>query len=196
MANGAIGRVWIRTGRVEVSDGAVRWLAEPPVFEGMRLGGMEFTMLASLPDLLSSARETWPAGDVAIAAEDMSVHMADGKVQLTATVRNIGPEPLHGVSLLVTAGTGQEQRVTPRVLVIDLPANGSETIETELPLTARYGVVVVQAMQIGEHAPHESWAPDPTPENAVAFRIVNPRLAPRGYAEWIRRQCGPPCLGY
>lgn len=196
MANGAIGRIWIRTGRVEVSDGDVRWLAEPPAFEGMRLGGVNFGSLASVPALLSSPRETWPSGDVAVAAEEMSVRAADGKVRLTAVVRNIGTEPLHGVSLFVNFATGQEQRVTPRMLVIDLGANGSETIETELPMTAPYGVVVIHAMQLGEHTPHESLTPDPTPENSVAFRIVNPRLAPRGYADWLKRQCGPPCRGY
>ena len=61
---------------------------------------------------------------------------------------------------------------------------------------ARYATVVIQAMQLGEHAPHESWTPDPTPENSVAFRIVNPRAAPVGYADWIRSQCGHICRGF
>jgi hypothetical protein len=39
------------------------------------------------------------------------------------------------------------------------------------------------AMQMTEHSPFENWTPDPTPEDACAFRIVNPRTAPPRYLE-------------
>ena len=81
-------------------------------------------------------------------------------------------------------------------LVVDVPPHGSKDIEVEFPLITRYGIVVLQALQIGaEHGPFESWSPDPTPEDSVAFRIVNPRQAPRGYAEWTRKLCVP-CRGF
>jgi hypothetical protein len=46
-----------------------------------------------------------------------------------------------------------------------------------------FGFLVAHAMQSSEHAPHESWTIDPTPEDACAFRIVNPRAAPPRYLE-------------
>jgi hypothetical protein len=36
----------------------------------------------------------------------------------------------------------------------------------------------------------DSWNPDPTPDDACAFRIMNPRAAPPRYAEWLRDQAG------
>ena len=117
------------------------------------------------------------------------------EVRLNRIVRNNGSQPLPGVAVVVGSGTGRERGIN-RQLVVDLPAFSSKTIDVELPLLNRYGTVFLQALQIGgEHGPFESWSPDPTPEDSVAFRIVNPRQAPRGYLEWVRKQCVP-CRGF
>jgi hypothetical protein len=195
MVGGAIGRVWVRTGRVEGNGSEVRWLVEAPEFDGMTMGGVEFQSIASLPDLLATPRESWRSGDVAVAPEEMSIQVGRTSVRLTATVRNIGPEPLHGVYLSVVMSSGDDRGVR-RAVVMDLPAYDSRLLELELPLMTRHAAVVIQALQIGEHAPHETWTPDPTPENTVAFRIVNPAAAPRGYAARIAAMCGPVCRGY
>ena len=193
---GAEGSIWIRTGRLEGTGADVRWHAERPVFEGMRLRGREYDSLASLPGLLSTPPDEWPSGDVSVAPEEMTISGARGTVRLNAIVRNNGSQPLVGVALGVSYAAGRELGMN-RQLVIDIPANGSKDIEVEFPLLYRYGVVMLQALQIGgEHGPFGSWSPDPTPEDSVAFRIVNPRQAPRGYVEWVKKQCGPPCRGF
>jgi hypothetical protein len=196
LVNGAIGRIWVRTGRIEATSGDVRWLAEVPEVEGMLMGGIEFRSVALLPDLLGTPREAWPSsGDVAVAAEDISLIVGKQTVRVTAQIRNIGGEPLHGVHVSIAMGTGNDRgQLLSRV--VDVPPDSATSIEAELPLLNRYAAVVIQAMQLGEHAPHESWTPDPTPENSVAFRIVNPRAAPAGYADWLRSQCGHICRGF
>ena len=195
MVAGAVGRIWIRTGRIEASSGGVRWLVEVPEVEGMLMGGIEFRSVSLLPELLATPREAWPSGDVSIAPEEISLTVAKQTVRITAQVRNIGGEPLHDVHVTIAMATGNE-RGQSLARVVDIAPYGATPIEAELPLNNRYATVMIQAMQLGEHAPHESWIPDPTPENSVAFRIVNPRAAPAGYADWIRSQCGHVCRGY
>jgi hypothetical protein len=192
---GAKGSIWIRTGRLEGTGGDVRWHAERAVFDGMRLRGREYDSLASLPGLLSTPPDEWPSGDVSVAPEEMTISVNQGTVRLNAIVRNNRSQPLVGVALAVSYAAGRELGMN-RQLVIDLTPHGSKDIEVEFPLLYRYGAVVLQALQIGgEHGPFESWSPDPTPEDSVAFRIVNPRQAPRGYVEWVRKQCVP-CRGF
>jgi len=194
-AMGTTGTIWIRTGRLEGTGAEVRWLAERPVFEGMRLGGREYESLASLPGLLSTPGDDWPSGDVSVAPEEMTISVKRETVHLNAIVRNNGPQPLVGVSLITGFTPGRDRGINHQ-LVINLPPYGSKNIEVEFPLVGRYGTVVLHAMQIGgEHGPVESWSPDPTPEDSVAFRIVNPRQAPRGYVEWVKKQCVP-CRGF
>jgi hypothetical protein len=83
-----------------------------------------------------------------------------------------------------------------RSLVVDVPRRGATEIEVVLPMAAPYATVVVHALQLTEHAPFESWTPDPTPEDALAFRIVNPQRAPRDDAAIIRAHSAPDCRGY
>jgi len=193
-AMGTTGTIWIRTGRLEGAGPAARWLAERPVFEGMRLGGREYESLAALPGLLSTPADDWPSGDVSVAPEEMTISVNRRTIRLNAIVRNNGSQPLLGVTLGIGFGTGQTRGIS-RQLVIDLPPHESKSIEVEFPLFTRYGFVLVHALQMGEHTPFESWSPDPTPEDSVAFRIVNPRQAPPGYVEWVKKQCGP-CRGF
>jgi len=195
IAMGAKGSIWIRTGRLEGTGADVRWLAERPVFEGMRLRERQFESLSPLPALLSTPPDEWPSGDVSVAPEEMTVSVNRGTAHLNAIVRNKGSQALRGVAIFVSIGTGTERGLT-RQLVIDLAPFGSKTIDLELPLLDRYATVVLLALQGTEHAPFESWAPDPTPEDSVAFRVVNPQQAPRGYVEWVKKQCGPPCRGF
>jgi len=195
LAKGAIARIWIRTGRVELTETEARWLGERPTFAGLLLGGVEIGSLARLGDLLSTPRESWPSGDVAVAPEEITVTSAREAVQVNAVVRNAGSEPLHGVFVAAQLSNGTERGII-RGVVIDLPAFGTKTVSVDFPLLIPYGAVVIHALQLGEHAPFESWTPDPTPEDSFAFRLVNPRQAPSGYADWIKSQCGPPCRGF
>ena len=47
-----------------------------------------------------------------------------------------------------------------------------------------------------EHTPHDSWNPDPTPDDAVAIRIIGPQHAPKEFAASLIQQCAPICRGF
>lgn len=79
---------------------------------------------------------------------------------------------------------------------MDVPRRGHVEIKERLRFSAPYGIVLVHAMQLSEHAPFDSWNPDPTPDDAVAFRIVNLHAAPPDYAARIVKDCGGICRGY
>jgi hypothetical protein len=190
-----IGQAWIRTGRVELAGGDVRWLAEPPAFEGLTLRRSEFETLSALPALLTATPETWPAADLSIAPEDVAVARQGNAVRVTATIRNSGAVNARGA--LVSIATTTDGRVGPRrSFVVDVPKGGSTSVRVALPFDNPYGAVVVDATPMSEHAPHDLWLPDPTPEDSVAFRIVNPRLAPHRYVELLTSHCGFICRGY
>lgn len=199
---GVIGQVWIRTGRVELTDLEVKWLAEAPAFEGLKLlhgSQAEFDDLAELPALLASDPALLPQGDISVAPEDITVSVTDSggspHVQIAAVVRNSGGVDLRGVQVLVAATVNGEHG--PKELVIvDVPRRGHAEIKRLLPFSAPYGTILVHAMQASEHGPFESFQPDPTPDDAVAFRIVNPTKAPSGYAARIVQDCGGICRGY
>jgi hypothetical protein len=197
--NAGFGELWFRTGRVERGEGAVRWIPERPSFQALRLHGGQNTAhltLSALPGLLAEPPERWPTGDVSVVPDDIIVAPAPGIVRFEATVRNSGALDLHGVNITVAAATSERERGELRSFVRDIPAGGEARIEGTIALPGPYGAVVVLAMQVGEDSPHDFWIPDPTPDDAVAYRIVNPRHAPQDYAARIRNQCAPACRGY
>jgi hypothetical protein len=196
---GAWAEVWLRTGRVELAATEVRWLSETPSYEGMRLHG-PFAVepadaLSALSDLLGEPPAGWPSVDLSIAPEDIDVTRASDQIHVSAVIRNSGHANARNAYVDVTVSTGQNRGIR-RGFVIDVPRGSSTQVEASLPLAAAYGVVAVLVMQISEHSPHDAWNPDPTPDDAVAFRIVNAGQAPRGYADWIRSQCGIVCRGF
>ena len=188
-------QIWIRTGRVELAETEVRWLAEAPAFEGLMLRGVESGTLASLTDILRNPPDDWPLGDVSVAPEDITVAVRANSVHVEAALRNTGSADLRNVLVMVSMTT-DGQKDTRRQLLVNVPQGGSTTVATDLPLLDRYGVVMVHAMQFSEHVIQGMSPFDPTPDDVVAFRIVNPRQAPRGYAEWLKSQCGPICRGF
>jgi hypothetical protein len=197
-AAGVIGQIWIRTGRVELADGEVRWLVEAPQFEAVRLMSPDATesgALSTLPALLAQPPATWPRGDVTVTPEDVTVTPGRGSVRVEATVRNMGDADLRGVLIYIAASTSGE-RGDSLSFVRDIPRGGDARVECTLMLPAAYGTVLVHAMQLSEHNPTESWAADATPDDAVAFRVVNGKRAPKDYAQWVRNECGFICRGY
>jgi len=194
-----VGEVWVRTGRVELAETEVQWLPVAPVFQAMVLHSAHLDNLAALPSILVQPPETWPLGDIAVAPEDIVVSRRGQDVDVTATIRNFGGADLHNAHVYVTTGTGAGRTAKTaglRSFVIDIPRGGSTTITATLPLTAAYGVVLIHGRQFTEHSPFGTMAPDPTPEDAVAFRVINPRAAPRDYVSLLRRGCGFECRGF
>jgi hypothetical protein len=192
-----IGQIWFRTAEIRTTDNGVEWVtASPPQFEGLVLlrGAPESQRLSALPLLLDTVPALRPTGDVAIAPDDILITPHNPKPGLpaavTVTVRNQGQGDLHKALVYVAFGSTVTARGQTRQFVVDLPAQSSVEITLDAVFPQGFGFVMAHAMQIGEHAPQDSWNPDPTPEDACAFRIVNPRAAPPRYAESLRDQAG------
>jgi hypothetical protein len=193
----------MRTGRIELTDTEVKWLAEPPTFEVMRLqhsSMTEFDDLSLLPTLLHTDPELWPRPDVSVAPEDITVTRVrtrnGSELEISAIVRNNGAANVSGVEVHLAASGDGTQGSKDSVIVV-VPQRGQVEVRRRLRFSLPYGVVVVHAMQLSEHAPHESWSPDLTPEDAIAFRLVNPQDAPPGYAARVQKDlCYNVCRGY
>lgn len=187
---GHIGQIWFRTGDVHVNDDGVAWVPlVPPRFEGLMIqgSGPESQRLSVLPLLIDTDPALRPTGDVAIAPDDIVITPESPKpgapAAVTITVRNQGQADLFKVAVHVAFGVNPLERGTSRQFVVDVPAQSSAEIKLDAVFPQGFGFLMAQAMQMGEHSPHDSWTPDPTPEDACAFRIVNPRAAPPRYLE-------------
>ena len=197
---GHIGKVWFRTADVHATDSGVTWeRASPPRFEGFVIleAAPESQHLSMLPSVLDTDPALRPVGDVAISPDDIVVvpsdPMAGAPFSVTITVRNQGSGDLFKVAVHVAIATSPIDKGASRQFVVDLPAQGSTDIRVEGAFPQGYGVVQAHAIQLSEHSPYETWTPDPTPEDACAFRIVNPRAAPPKYLESIGNASG--CRG-
>jgi hypothetical protein len=197
---GGWGEIWLRTGRIELTDGEMRWLAETPAVEGIRLRHPECREvsdgLSALPDLLAAGPSSWPSADLSVAPEDIAVTRTATTVHIAAVIRNSGNANTRGAQVMIGAVTSAADRGITRSFVVDVPRGGTTEIELSVPFSAPYGAVLVQVMQISEHTPHDSWNPDPTPDDAVAFRIISPQDAPKEFAASLIAQCGPICRGF
>ena len=192
-----IGRVWVRTGRVEREDnGGVRWVAVPPSVEAIQLRTTEVATLSELMQVLSLSTDAWPIGDVSVTPTDIRYARVEGALRVEAVVRNGGTAEARDVEILIStaaiAGKGPG-----RSFIRNLPPGGFVEVTAELPFTAAYGAVVVHARQLVDHTLPDRWSPDPTPEDAVAFRVIAPENAPPGYARTVVEMCGlAVCRGY
>jgi hypothetical protein len=189
-----VGEVWIRTGRIERREAEYHWLADAPRFEVLVMRAVEFSTLSALAPLLAQPLENWPAPDLSVVPEDLHVLRDGDLVRVTAIVRNASTVGVRGVLVSVDIETPTRQRAR-RSFALDVPSEGSASLETWLPIDAPYGVVAVHAV-MSEHSPFPLILPDPTPEDNLAFRVVNPDRAPEGYLRGIIDQGGYPCRGY
>jgi hypothetical protein len=187
---GYIGQVWFRTGDVRPASDGIKWeRATPPRFEGfvIRESAPESQRLSMLPVVLDTDPALRPVGDVSINPDDIVVVPSNPKpgapVSVTITVRNHGWGDLFKVAVHVALATSLDDKGASRQFVVDLPAQGSKEITFDAAFPLGYGVLVALAMQFTEHSPLENSTPDPTPEDACAFRIVNLRAAPPRYIE-------------
>ena len=196
---GVIGQLWFRTGRISETQNGFAWERELPIFEGISMheGGADLGALSALSDLLDAVSESRPRGDVSIAPNDIVITAGAGTSgSATITLRNQGDVALHRVFVdVAVAAQPTDDGGRSRHFVIDIPARGSTDVTLPVIFPAGYGVVAVTAMQATEHGTYSDWMSfDPTPEDAVAFRIFNVQAAPAGYLNIIREACG--CRGW
>ena len=197
-AKGDILRAWFRTGSVRFSEAGPVWTVDRPSFAGIDASqsGTALTTLSGLPALLDKPRESWPTADLAIAATDISVETPRPDwATITVTVHNNGPVAVHRAQVIVSAGTDPASRgFPPRIVTVDVPANGTSDVTIGTRLPGPYGFVVAQAIQISDMSPHDRWTFDPTPLDACAFRLFNAHLAPAEYVRSIDKSSG--CVGW
>ncbi|MCA1651745.1 MAG: hypothetical protein LC753_16245 [Acidobacteria bacterium] len=194
---GHIGQIWFRTGDVHVSDEGVAWIPlVPPRFEGLVIqgSGPESQRLSVLPLLIDTDPALRPTGDVAIAPDDIVITPGTPKpgtpAAVTVTVRNQGQADLYKVPVFVAFGVSPTEGGTSRQFVVDVPAQSSVDVSLDVVFPQGFGFLMAHAMQMSEHSPHESLTPDPTPGDACAFRIVNPRAGPPRYLESLGETSG------
>ena len=197
---GGWAEIWLRVGRIELTDSDVRWLAEGPAVEGIRLrysNSSEVSEgLSALPGLLAAAPASWPSPDLSVAPEDIAVTRTATTVHIAAVIRNSGNATSRGALVMIGVATSATDRGVTRSFVVDVPGGGTKEIEVSVPFSAPYGAVLAQVLQISEHTPHDTWTPDPTPDDEVAVRIISPEHAAKGFVASLLQQCGPICRGF
>ena len=197
---GGWAEIWLRMGRIELTDSDVRWLAEGPAVEGIRLRHSNSSEvsdgLSALPGLLAAPPASWPSPDLSVAPEDIAVTRTATTVHIAAIIRNSGNANSRGALVMIGAATSATDRGITRSFVVDVPRGGTKEIEVSVPFSAPYGAVLAQVLQISEHTPHDTWTPDPTPDDEVAVRIISPEHAPKGFVASLLQQCGPICRGF
>jgi hypothetical protein len=187
-------RVWIRTGSLLFEGDGPHWQAFPPSVVGVSTSrrGAPTSSLSGLARLLATSHDAWPEGDISVAPDDITVAVGRDRIaDINVTVRNTGSADLYGVHLYVGVGDDAAQRLATRDFVIDIPARDTKTVSLAARLQKDYGFVMAHALQAGEQSPHDAASFDPTPEDACAIRIVNPRLAPPEFTRGIVESSAP-----
>jgi hypothetical protein len=191
-------RLWVRTGRVELSAHEPRWIRDTPEFQAITLQDSgDITDIASLPLLLDSDPSSWPTADVSVAPFDIDVTVPTRAGELTrfsVMVSNNGDADVHNALVDVVTGVSPAGRTASRRFVVDIVHRSSSRIDFEAAFPESYGVVVVLIAQLSEHSRHDAGTVDPTPEDACAFRVVNIRAAPADYVATLGDLTG--CRGW
>jgi hypothetical protein len=192
-----IGQIWFRTAEIRETGHDVEWAPITPAqFEAVVIPGwgVASQQLSTLPSLLDAPPESRPIGDASVSPSDIVVESSDlqpgAPVDILVAVRNVGLGDLHKVAIDVTWGWDLKARGVSRLFVVDVAAGSSSVLKVRAAFPSAYGYVLAHAMLGSEHAPHEWWSPDPTPENACAIRIVNEHLAPAGFATAMSEAIG------
>ena len=190
-----VGRVWIRTGRIERVEGNIRWSALSPSVEAIQLRTTDLARLSELPAMLAVPASAWPAPDISVHPEDLRLTREGGVLHVRAIVRNGGTGAAHDVQIHLTSSKDAAKR-SSRTFVRTIPPNGFVEVAADLENREPYGEVMLHALQVSAHVPQERWSPDPTPEDEAVFRTFGADLAPPGYVVKLRDMCGYGCRGY
>ena len=190
-----MGRIWIRTGRIERVEGNIRWTAAAPSVEAIQLRTTDVARLSELPSMLAVPASSWPAPDISVFPEDIRLTRERDVVHVEAIVRNGGTAAAHDVQIHLTSSRDAVKRST-RTFIRTIPANGFIEVTADLETRDPYGEVMLHALQLSEHVRLQRWTPDPTPEDGAAFRVFGADLAPPGYVVKLRDMCGYGCRGF
>jgi hypothetical protein len=190
MARGDLVQMWFRTADIVVSEHAIEWVPLVPAkFEGMTIRDVPETRgLAALPSLLDTPPQSREVGDISILPDQIvygAGEMFGAPADVTVSVRNIGGQDLHKVSVMVAWGVDVQARTAMRQFVVDVPARQATEIKVPVTFPNGYGFIMAHAMSLTEHSPFGTSTPDPTPGDDCAFRVINPQFAPAKYRETL-----------
>ena len=196
---GEVTEIWCRTADIRETERGVEWVPVAPAqFEGMTLNRVPETRgLSALSALLDISPELRAAGDISILPDDI-VSTPDAPkpgvpADVKVTVRNIGHQDLHKVSVSVAWGVDVSSRPASRQFVVDVPAQATAEITLQVAFPNGYGFVMAHAMSVGEHSPSGTWTPDPTPEDDCALRVIAAPLAPATFKDKLLEAAGGGC---
>lgn len=206
---GPVGEIWIRVGSVEPADGRIHWQLSEPSLERVLVRidrSISLPSIDLLPVLLREPQTHWPAADVSIDPVDITFEPleisgagAQGSARTylaRAIVRNQGDAPASGLTFTLMTGS-REDRLILRRFVRDVPARGTVELHQRVTVPAGYGWLLLHALPLSDHAPSGEWDPIGDLHLAMSFRVVNPDLAPPGFARWIAdRFCAHQCRGF
>jgi len=190
MARGDLVQMWFRTADIIVSEHAIEWVPVVPAkFEGMTIRDVPETRgLAALPTLLDTPPQLREVGDISILPDQIvygAGEMFGAPADVTVTVRNIGGQDLHKVSVTVAWGVDVQARTEMRQFIVDVPAQQATELKVQVAFPNGYGFIMAHAMSLTEHSPFGTSTPDPTPGDDCAFRVINPQFAPPKYRETL-----------
>jgi hypothetical protein len=195
---GDLVELWFRTADVLDNEGRVEWVPlAVPRFEGMTVSHVPETRgLAALPSLLDTPAAFRAVGDISILPDQIvyTPSKSGGPADVTVTVRNIGQQDMHKVSVMVVWGVDPNAQATTRNFVVDVPAQQTAELKVQVRFPGGYGFIMAHAMSATEHSPFGTWTPDPTPDDDCAFRVINAELAPYQLKEALRDASGPGCI--
>lgn len=146
--------VWIRLGELQVESQPF-WKELPPSLETsyVRRTNRTAVPLGLMPMLVAAGEQSWPVPLLMITGDDVKtpppVRGMTTAVPVRMAIANLGQEDAFGITIDVTAGSG-ELAISRRRFVRDVPAGGRVDISISVPLQAPYGWVFV-ASPFGDH---------------------------------------------
>lgn len=198
-----VGEVWIRVGALDWRTGDPQWALGKPVFERAVLRRSRQSPLASLSafsEALSAGIENWPAPALVVDPSDVTIDPVSTNgtsrtVLIRSAIRNDGRADAYGVSVDFTAGSADTPTMK-RHFVLDIPAGQRAQVQVHVVFPPGYGWVTVQAGQT-DHVVVSSVDDETNLLDRVAWRVVNPQLAPAGFAKWVGHVvCANQCRGF
>jgi hypothetical protein len=198
---GGHAEIWVKTATVDTSGLKPTLTAITPTLEAVDLiANMRRAKgdLATLPSALRSRFDDWPHAAVILDPEAIVVSPASAKpgepFTIAVEVKNPGTSDLLGILIEVDLGDVTDRPAfAQHQFVRSIPAGESAIVKTDARFPRGYGVIMVFA-SIGADAQFPALIVDPN-WTFVAWRIVHPEVAPRGFIESVGAAigCKPDC---
>jgi hypothetical protein len=198
---GGHAEIWVKIATVDTSGLKPTLTAITPTLEAVDLiANMRRAKgdLATLPSALRSSVDDWPHAAVVLDPEAIVVSPASPNpgesVTIAIEVKNPGTSDLLGILVNVAlADSADGPAFAQRQFIRSIPAGDSVIVKTDARFPRGFGVISVLA-GIGADAQFPALLTDSN-WSFVAWRIVRPDLAPKGFVDSVGAAigCKPDC---